>query len=124
MLKAELEEIARIEKVSKEGTKEELKKRLAKKVRLKNIRKYYSAFAMKGKASILNHELVPPHRIMSKEEVKQLRKKYGLKSPKQLPKILVRDPVMIALGAGRGDVIEIKRKSSIGRETKYYRLVI
>lgn len=119
-----MEKIARIEKISKEGTKEDLRKRLAKKVRLKNIRKYYSAFVMKGKASILNHELVPPHRIMSKKEVKQLRKKYGLKSPKQLPKILVRDPVMIALGAKRGDVIEITRKSSIAGETKYYRVVI
>ncbi len=83
MLKSDLEEIARIEKVSKLGNKEELIKRLGKKVRLARIRHYYSAFSLKrreGKANILEHELVPPHRIMSEEEVMELKKKYGLKS--------------------------------------------
>jgi len=37
MLRVELDEIARIEKVSRQGTKEELMKRLGKKVRLKKI---------------------------------------------------------------------------------------
>ena len=119
-----MDEIAKLERVSRQGTKKDLIKRLAKKVHLAKIRHYYSAFSMKRKYDILGHELVPPHRIMSKEEVKELMKKYGLKSLKQLPRILVTDPAAIAIGAARGDVIEITRKSDAAGETKYYRLVI
>jgi len=124
MLRVELDEIARIEKVSRQGTKEELMKRLGKKVRLKKIRKYYSTFLVKKKYDIFKHELVPPHRVMSKDEIKELIKKYGLKSPRQLPRILVTDPAVVAIGGGRGDVIEITRNSKMAGESKYYRLVI
>ncbi len=124
MLKSDLEEIAKIENVSRQGTKKELVKRLSKKVRLAKIRHYYSTFMIKREYGILEHHLVPPHRIMSEKEVKELIKKYGLKNIKQIPRILVTDPVMIALGAAKGDVIEITRKSGIAGESKYYRLVI
>jgi len=124
MLKVDLEEIAKIEKVPRKGTKDELIKRLAKKVRLKNLRKYYQGFVAKREFDIFKHGLVPPHRIMSKDEVKELMKKYGLKSLKQLPRILVTDPAAIAIGAAKGDVLEITKKSDIAGESKYYRLVI
>jgi len=127
LLKDDLQEIARMEKLSGKGTKDELIKRLSRKVRIKKVRRYYSAFSMKrrkGKLSILEHDLVPKHRIMSEKEIKKLRGKYGIKNRYQLPKILMRDPVMIALGAVKGDVIEITRKSDIAGESKYYRLVI
>ena len=124
MLKVDLDEIARIENVSRQGTKEELIKRLGKKVRLKKIRDYYSTFLVKKKYDIFKHELVPPHRVMSKDEIKGLIKKYGLKSPRQLPRILVTDPAVVAIGGGRGDVIEITRNSKMAGESKYYRLVI
>ena len=124
MLKVDLDEIAKIEKIPRKGTKEELIKRLAKEVRLKNLRKYYQGLVAKREFDIFKHGLVPPHRIMSKDEVKELMKKYGLKSLKQLPRILVTDPAAIAIGAVRGDVLEITRKSITGGESKYYRLVI
>lgn len=119
-----MEKIARIEKVTIKGTKEELIKSLGKKVRLKKIREYYSTFLVKRKYDIFKHELVPPHRVMSKDEIKELIKKYGLKSPRQLPRILVTDPAVVAIGGGRGDVIEITRNSKMAGESKYYRLVI
>jgi len=124
MLRVDLEKIARIEKVTIKGTKEELIKSLGKKVRLKKIREYYSTFLVKRKYDIFKHELVPPHRVMSKDEIKELIKKYGLKSPRQLPRILVTDPAVVAIGGGRGDVIEITRNSKMAGESKYYRLVI
>ena len=119
-----MDEIAKLENVSRQGTKEELIKRLAKEVRLKNLRKYYQGFVSKREFDIFKHGFVPPHRIMDKEEVEELKKKYGLESLKQLPRILVTDPAAIAIGAAKGDVLEITRKSITGGESKYYRLVI
>lgn len=124
MLKADLEKIAKLEKIPRQGMKEELVKRLMKRVRLAKIRDYYSKFSVKKKFDILEHKMVPLHRIMSREEIKELIKRYGLKSLKQLPKIFVTDSAMIAIGAGRGDVIEITRKSNTAGEIKYYRLVV
>jgi len=71
---------------------------------------------------IMQHELVPKHRIMSEKEVQELLKKYGV-TKKELPKILDTDPVVKALGAKVGDVLEITRKSDLG-ESKYYRVVV
>ena len=71
---------------------------------------------------VMQHELVPKHRIMSEKEVEELLKKYGI-TKKELPKILDTDPVVKALGAKVGDVLEITRKGDLG-ESKYYRVVV
>jgi len=47
---------------------------------------------------VMQHELVPKHRIMNEKEVEELLKKYGI-TKKELPKILDTDPVVKALGA-------------------------
>ena len=60
---------------------------------------------------------------MSEKEVEELLKKYGITKDK-LPKILASDPVIKAIGAKVGDVIEITRKSPIAGQTKYYRVVV
>jgi len=73
--------------------------------------------------SILEHELVPQHRILSPEEAREVLARYGVQ-PQQLPYILVSDPVVRELGAKPGDVIEIKRKSPTAGEAIYYRLVV
>ena len=78
---------------------------------------------MEKKIDILKHRLVPKHRIMSEKEVEELLKKYGVTKDK-LPKILISDPVVKAIGAKIGDVIEITRKSPIAGQTKYYRVVV
>lgn len=75
------------------------------------------------KVSILEHELVPQHRILSPEEAKEILARYGVQ-PQQLPYILVTDPVVKELGAKPGDIIEIRRKSPTAGEALYYRLVV
>lgn len=75
------------------------------------------------RVSILEHELVPQHRILSPEEAKEVLARYGVQ-PQQLPYILVSDPVVRELGAKPGDIIEIKRKSPTAGEAVYYRLVV
>ncbi len=76
-----------------------------------------------AKIDILKHELVPEHIILSEEEKEELLKRYNI-SLHQLPKILVNDPVVKAIGAKEGDVIKIIRKSPVAGKTVYYRVVV
>ncbi len=73
---------------------------------------------------ILSHEWVPKHEILKDKEVEKLLKKYKLESKMQLPKILASDPVVKAIGAKKGDVLKITRKSMTAGEAVYYRVVI
>ncbi|NCN38759.1 MAG: DNA-directed RNA polymerase subunit H [Candidatus Aenigmarchaeota archaeon CG_4_10_14_0_8_um_filter_37_24] len=77
----------------------------------------------KKEIDILKHELVPKHRILNEEEKKKLFEKYGVKY-KDLPRINLKDPAVVAVGAKAWDVIEIERKSLTAGETKYYRVVV
>ena len=77
-----------------------------------------------AKRSILEHELVPQHRIISEEEKAKLLEKYKI-SLKNLPKISIKDPVVKLLKDAKvGDVVEIERKSTTAGKTKYYRVII
>ncbi|MCD6536618.1 MAG: DNA-directed RNA polymerase subunit H [Thaumarchaeota archaeon] len=73
--------------------------------------------------SVLEHSLVPKHRILPPEEAQSILEKYRIK-PQQLPYILVSDPVVKALGAKPGDIIEIIRESETAGKAVYYRLVV
>ncbi|WP_460126254.1 DNA-directed RNA polymerase subunit H [Stetteria hydrogenophila] len=72
---------------------------------------------------ILQHELVPEHRILSLEEAAHLIRSLGVR-PEQLPRISINDPVARLLGAKPGDIIEIRRKSPTAGEAVYYRIVV
>jgi len=78
---------------------------------------------MKRKFSILEHELVPKHEILSIEEAVKLLKELGIR-PEQLPWIRASDPVARELGAKPGDIIRIIRKSQTAGESIAYRFVI
>ncbi len=78
----------------------------------------------KNEVNILEHELVPKHEIISEKEKEELLKKYGIKSLRQLPRILSSDPVVKAIGAKVGDIIKITRKSPTAGEAVYYRIVV
>jgi len=73
--------------------------------------------------NVLEHELVPKHRIMSEKEVKELLKKLNI-SLRQLPRILASDAALQGLNAKPNDVIEITRKSRTTGVSKYYRVVV
>jgi DNA-directed RNA polymerase subunit H len=72
---------------------------------------------------VFKSRLVPKCRILSEEEVNKLLEEYGI-SKKQLPLILSTDPVVKALNAKVGDVIEFDRDSKTAGISKYYRLVV
>ena len=76
----------------------------------------------KGKVSILEHELVPLHEVMTEREVEELLNKYKIKK-EQLPKIKASDPVIKEIKAREGDVVRIMRKSRTAGRFMSYRLV-
>lgn len=123
--KVRYRELARIcgeEGLRKSGKKTDLVKRLVESVPEETLRVYIIEFMGIGK-KILEHDLVPEHKIMKADAVKELIKRYGIKKW-QLPKIFDKDPIVMLLGAKPGDILEIRRKSQTAGETTYYRLVV
>ncbi len=77
----------------------------------------------KERISILEHELVPKHEIVGKEELADLLDTYKIQ-PEQLPKIKLADPVIKEIKANVGDVVKISRRSRTAGKSLSYRLVI
>ena len=78
---------------------------------------------MSTKLNVLEHVMVPDHKIMSEEEVTELLTRYNI-STDQLPKIYHDDPAVKTIGANADDVIRIIRTSHTAGRAEAYRLVI
>ena len=77
----------------------------------------------KRKIDVLLHELVPKHYLLTKEEVQKLLDKYQI-TLSDLPQMVDKDPVAIAIGAKEGDIIKIVRDShTTVKSVDYYRYV-
>ena len=74
--------------------------------------------------NITEHDLVPKYRIMTQEEKKALMDKFYLDDEKNLPKILVTDPVAKFYGVRIGDLCEIEYNNETNGRNKFYRLCI
>jgi len=74
--------------------------------------------------NILNHVLVPHHRILNENEVVTMKQKYNIINNTQLPEISRFDPVACAIGIRPGEICEITRPSKVAIETKYYRICV
>lgn len=72
---------------------------------------------------IFTHNLVPEHVICPDDELKELLHKFNIQR-RQLPKILISDPAVKAIGAKAGQVVKIYRNSEVSGETVAYRLVV
>ena len=72
--------------------------------------------------NILNHSLVPSHRVMSAEEKSATFTKYNIRNDSQLPQISRFDPVAQAIGLRPGQLVEIIRPSKTAITSKYYRI--
>ncbi|RLE51467.1 MAG: DNA-directed RNA polymerase subunit H [Candidatus Methanomethylicota archaeon] len=78
---------------------------------------------MGRKFNIFDHELVPEHILLSKEEAKRVLRELGVK-PNCLPLIRASDPAARAIGAKPGDLIKIVRRSPTAGTCIVYRYVI
>jgi DNA-directed RNA polymerase subunit H len=74
--------------------------------------------------NILNHILVPPHRILSIPETLKIRSRYNIMNDGQFPDISRFDPVAAAIGIRPGEVCEIIRPSKTAISAPYYRICI
>jgi DNA-directed RNA polymerase I, II, and III subunit RPABC1 len=72
--------------------------------------------------NILEHILVPPHRVLSDSEVETMMKRYNVIDKTQLPNISRFDPVARVIGLRPGQVCEIIRPSKTSIESLYYRI--
>ena len=75
-----------------------------------------------AKSKVSEHILVPTHTVISDKDKEALLKKYNI-DLKDLPKILIKDPVIDDLKAKVGDVIKIERPSPTAGIAAFFRRV-
>ena len=74
--------------------------------------------------NILDHGLVPPHRVLNEDELQKVKKRYNIMDNKQFPEISRFDPVAVVIGIRPGEVCEIIRPSKTAIEGIYYRICV
>jgi DNA-directed RNA polymerase subunit H (RpoH/RPB5) len=74
--------------------------------------------------NILNHVLVPEHKIISSMEVNEVKKRFNITDNNIFPEISRFDPVAQAIGIRPGEVCEIKRPSKTAIKSLYYRICV
>ncbi|MCE4608308.1 MAG: DNA-directed RNA polymerase subunit H [Caldisphaeraceae archaeon] len=72
---------------------------------------------------LMEHYLVPKHRLLSLEEGVKVLKSLSIK-PWQLPRISINDPIIRILNGKPGDIVEIERDSPTAGKYKVYRVVV
>ena len=72
--------------------------------------------------NILEHDLVPPHRVLTSEETSDVKKRYNIIDDSQLPDISRFSPVSLAIGIRPGEVCEIIRPSRTAITAPFYRI--
>ena len=72
--------------------------------------------------NITEHELVPPHRVLSEEEDAAIRKKYNIEEDSNMPDISRFSLIAQAIGLRPGQICEILRPSKTAITAKYYRI--
>lgn len=74
--------------------------------------------------NILNHVLVPPHRIVNDTETNMIMKKFNITDKTQFPDISRFDPVSRAIGLRPGQLCHILRPSKTAISSDYYRICV
>jgi DNA-directed RNA polymerase subunit H (RpoH/RPB5) len=74
--------------------------------------------------NILNHSLVPPHRILAETEIDKVMKRYNITDKIQFPDISRFDPVARAICMRPGQICHIIRSSKTAIEANYYRICV
>lgn len=74
--------------------------------------------------NILNHSLVPDHRVINDNEVNDVMKKYNITNLEQFPEISRFDPVARVIGLRPGKVCHIVRSSKTSVVANYYRVCV
>ena len=74
--------------------------------------------------NILDHNLVPSHRLLKDNEITEVKTRYNIAHSTQFPDISRFDPVALAIGIRPGEVCEIIRPSKTSITGVYYRVCV
>lgn len=74
--------------------------------------------------NILEHILVPPHRVLNESEKINIKNRYNIVNDNEFPELSRFDPVAQAIGIRPGQVCEINRPSKTAISAPYYRICI
>ncbi len=72
--------------------------------------------------NIMNHQLVPPHIVLSGEEAAEVKRKYNIIDDSQIPDISRFSPVSQVIGIRPGDLCRIYRPSKTAIKAEFYRI--
>lgn len=74
--------------------------------------------------NVLDHSMVPKHRVLTAEEKKEVFEKYNILNNSQVAEISRFDPVAVAIGIRPDELCEIERKSINAITSYYYRICV
>lgn len=74
--------------------------------------------------NILEHSMVPQHRVLNNNEVEKVKEKYNITNNKEFPDISRFDPVAQVIGIRPGQICEIIRPSKTSIYGYYYRICV
>ena len=74
--------------------------------------------------NIMNHQLVPPHIVLSSEEAQEVKRKYNILDNSQMPDISRFSPVSQVIGIRPGDICRIYRPSKTAIKAEFYRVCL
>ena len=72
--------------------------------------------------NIMNHQLVPPHMVLSPEEAVEVKTKYNIFDDSQIPDISRFSPVSQVIGIRPGELCRILRPSKTAIKAEFYRI--
>jgi DNA-directed RNA polymerase subunit H (RpoH/RPB5) len=72
--------------------------------------------------NIMNHQLVPPHIVLSAEEAKEVKRKYNIIDDSQIPDISRFSPVSQVIGLRPGELCRVYRPSKTAIKAEFYRI--
>ena len=70
----------------------------------------------------MNHQLVPPHMVLSPEEAVEVKTKYNIFDDSQIPDISRFSPVSQVIGIRPGELCRILRPSKTAIKAEFYRI--
>jgi len=72
--------------------------------------------------NIMNHQLVPPHKVLSEEEKNEVKKRYNISIDTQIPDISRFSPVSQVIGIRPGEFCQVIRPSKTSIKSDFYRV--
>ncbi len=74
--------------------------------------------------NIMNHQLVPPHKVLSDEEKTEVKKRFNILKDTQIPDMSRFSPVSQVIGIRPGEFCKVIRPSKTSIKSEFYRVCL